>query len=235
MLKQLQSLQQIQKIALGLFILPVISSLIALNSGIFFFKSAVAGSCIIILILFFKTTKNKHKIVWFIIGAFVFSIAGDWFLSNKNDDFLMFATGIGLFFWAHIGYLGYALKNGRINLPVTIILLISYLTFFFTMLQPAIESTLLVVTSFIYLLISCVSVGAASGMIIPRLAKSIYILGISLILFSDTIISFHEFIGYNEMNFLILPTYYLAQISVTIAVILTASVFGNLNRRLSGL
>jgi hypothetical protein len=39
-----------------------------------------------------------------------------------------------------------------------------------------------------------------------------------LILFSDTIIALKEFTGYNELNFLILPTYYLAHISITFSV-----------------
>ena len=214
------SLSMIQKIALLFFVIPFLSSLIALETGIFFFKSAVAGSCILILLLFYAQSFSRYKDVFFVIAAFAFSIGGDWFLSHKGDNFFMFAAGIGLFFFAHVGYLGYALKNGSIQRLFTILLLAAFLLFFALLLYPAIESKLILVAVFVYLLISCISLGAAAGMILPPMSKWLYFFGITLILFSDTLIAFNEFLDYDKFNTLILPTYYLAQISVTLAVIL---------------
>jgi hypothetical protein len=37
---------------------------------------------------------------------------------------------------------------------------------------------------------------------------------------SDTIISFNEFLGYRELNSLILPTYYLAHLTITTSLLL---------------
>jgi uncharacterized membrane protein YhhN len=214
------SLTKIQKIALLFFVIPFLSSLIALETGIFFFKSAVAGSCMLILLLFYAQDFSRYKDVFFVITAFAFSIGGDWFLSHKGDNFLMFAAGIGLFFFAHVGYLGYALKNGSIQRLFTILLFACFLLFFALLLYPAIESKLILVAVFVYLLISCISLGAAAGMFLPPMSKWLYFFGITLILFSDTLIAFNEFLDYDKFNTLILPTYYIAQISVTLAVIL---------------
>ena len=62
-------------------------------------------------------------------------------------------------------------------------------------------------------------------MSIAALSNAFYLTGISLILLSDTIISFHEFMRYKELSFLILPTYYLAQISITISVMQRVNLF----------
>ncbi len=73
------------------------------------------------------------------------------------------------------------------------------------------------VTVLFYLIVSCVSLGAALGIkALPKI-KLPYVFGIALVLFSDTIISFKEFVHYDALNVLILPTYYLAQIAITIA------------------
>ena len=74
-------------------------------------------------------------------------------------------------------------------------------------------------SALIYLLVSCLSVGAAVGIKADPVVKWAYAFGIFLILFSDTIISLKEFVGYNVLNFMILPTYYLAHISITFALI----------------
>ena len=52
-----------------------------------------------------------------------------------------------------------------------------------------------------------------------QVAKWAYVFGIFLILFSDTIIAYKEFVGYNELNYLILPTYYLAHIAIVFSII----------------
>ena len=75
------------------------------------------------------------------------------------------------------------------------------------------------VAALIYLLISCFSLGAAVGIDAKPLVRWSYVFGIVLILFSDTIISLKEFVGHNELNGLILPTYYLAHISITFSLI----------------
>ena len=203
----------------GLLLIPIISAILAVRFHDFGYKSGVAGGGILILLFLYFNQLKKAKEVWMIFGAFLFSIAGDWFLSNRHGDVGMFVAGIALFFFAHVGYLSFALLNGRMNRNFTIVLLIGYLLFFFLKLYPSIDNQLLMSATLIYLLISCFSLGAAMGIKGDPIVKWAYVFGIVMVLFSDTIIAFREFAGYKQMGFLILPTYYLAQISVTFSLI----------------
>ena len=206
----------------GLYVLLAISVFLAIlgvTTANFIFKSGTAGMGIIIVLLLNAGLKKSAKDTWWILAAFLFSIIGDWFLSNMNGDSLMFVKGIALFFLAHVGYLLYALANGRIKEVFTSILLAAYLAFFFLVLYPTFTDVSLMVASLVYLLISCFSLGAAMGMKGNPTAKRSFIFGIVLIIFSDTIIAFKEFVDYHIFDFLITPTYYLAHIFITFSLI----------------
>lgn len=198
-----------------LLLIPFASAILALNHFGFPFKAGVATSGILILWWVYSGKLSQSKDVWAIFGAFLFSFAGDWFLSNRHGDTSRFIMGIALFFLAHVGYLFFALMNGRLNRSLTIIILAVYLAFYFFMLSPDIEDKILKVAALLYLLISCFSLGAALGMKGNSTFRWLYIFGIIMVLFSDTIIALREFVKYKDLDFLILPTYYLAQISVT--------------------
>ncbi|MCB0845452.1 MAG: hypothetical protein KDE26_19520, partial [Bacteroidetes bacterium] len=86
-----------------LFLLPVLFAFLALQGWGFAYKAGVTLSCLLIILLTHKSNLKKPSDTWFIILAFIFSIIGDWFLSNKGDSFMMFAAGIGLYFIAHGG------------------------------------------------------------------------------------------------------------------------------------
>lgn len=203
----------------SLLLIPLVLAVLALNGFGFFFKSGSAGAGILIILLLWFRDLKQSKDVWMIILAFLFSIGGDWFMSNKQDNAEMFVAGIALFFVAHIGYLLYALMNGRMQWIFTVVILVGYLAFFVLKLAPAIDSHLLLFAVLGYLLISCFSMGAAAGMDAKSLVKWPFVLGIFLVLFSDTIIAFREFVGYKELDYLILPTYYAAHIAITFSLI----------------
>lgn len=203
----------------GWLLIPASSAILALMTNNFGFKAGVAGSGILIILLFFFRRLKQTRGVWLIILAFFFSIAGDWCLSNRNGDARMFTAGILLFFIAHAGYLSFSLANGKINWKLTIILLAGYLTFFTLELYPSSNNQILLFASLAYLLISCLSLGAAAGIKGPLFVRWFYFSGIFLILFSDTIIAFKEFLNVVSLNYMILPTYYLAQIFITAAII----------------
>lgn len=210
-----------------LLLFAVISAIMALNTSDFFYKSGSAGvGILIILILNFRKTKQPND-TWMIIGAFLFSIAGDWFMSNKLGDSMMFSKGIALFFLAHLGYLGFALVNGKIKWRFTLIILIAYLLFFFLLLVPSIDDKILRYAALIYLLISCLTFGTSVGIKGDKVFKWAYTFGIFLIVFSDTIIALTEFLGYTTLDFMILPTYYLAHISITFSLIRRENLEGN--------
>jgi len=203
----------------GLLLVPVFSAIMALRYYNFIFKAGVAASGMVIILLCFFLESRRSKDVLLVVVAFLFSIAGDWFLSTMHGDTGRFIAGIGFFFLAHAGYLSYALLNGRFKWTVTIVFLTGYLLFFLLKLFPVISDSMLMLASLLYLLISCFSLGAAAGMRYTADVKWAFLAGIILILFSDTIIALKEFAGYREMNFLILPTYYLSQISIVYSVL----------------
>lgn len=211
----------------GLLIISVLLAIMALYTSSFIYKSGTAGMGIIILLLLNFNKLKATKDQWLIIGAFSFSIAGDWFLTNMDGDPMMFSKGIALFFLAHLGYLVFATSNGRIKWGFTGILLAAFLVFFFLMLYPSINDKVLMFATLTYLLVSCLSLGAAVGIKGDLVVKWVFVFGIFLILFSDTIISLTEFLGYSRLDFLILPTYYLAHISITFSLIRKAG----LNRK----
>ncbi|MCY1719655.1 lysoplasmalogenase [Prolixibacteraceae bacterium Z1-6] len=202
-----------------LVIAPVIMAFLALNLSGFVYKSGTAITGIIILLLLYFRNLSKAKDIISLLFAFVFSIVGDWFLSNMRGDVTMFVYGIAFYFLAHLGYLFYALMNGQIKWKFTFVLLVAFLVFFIAVLYPSIDDKVLLMTTLIYLVISCLSLGAAVGIRTNSLTKWTYVFGIFLILFSDTIISLKEFVKYTELNFLILPTYYLAHIFIIFSLI----------------
>ena len=203
----------------GLLLISILLAVLGVATSNFVFKSGTAGMGIIILLMFQLHQAKMSKDIWMLVAAFLFSIIGDWFLSNMNGEGMMFVKGIALFFLAHVGYLAYALMNGKIKWTLTAMVLIGFLAFFFVMLYPTFTDMVLMVASLIYLLISCFSLGASVGMKANGVVKWSYVFGIILILFSDTIISFKEFMDYHTFDFLITPTYYLAHICITFSVI----------------
>lgn len=196
----------------------VLSAILALTVGGFLFQSGSAGLGAL-AILWLMGAKGFQRVDgWLAIGAFAFSIVGDYFLSNRGGDAMMFVYGIGFFFLAHLGYLGYALCHGKIALRATAFLCLAYLIFFFTALYDGIPDPVLMWAALAYLFVSCFSMGAAWGMQPRGRGKWLYVGGIGLILFSDTLIALREFMAYTRWDFLILPTYYGAHILVTMAV-----------------
>ena len=195
----------------------VVSAIIATGTDIFIFKIGVAAVGSIILLIAYFNQLMKVLDVWVVILAFVCSMIGDYFLSHMSGNNSMFIIGISLYLMAHVGYLVFSLLNGKIRWKATILIILAFLIFYYYTLYPNIlEKTLAFIVLF-YLIISCVSLGAAMGILAAPKIKTPYIIGIVLILFSDTIISFKEFMSYDALNILILPTYYLAQICITMA------------------
>lgn len=195
----------------------IVSAIIAIRTGIFIYKIGVAALGSIILLIAFSKQLVYIFDVWVVILAFLASMIGDYFLSSMNGNNSMFIIGISLYFLAHLGYLIYSLLNGAIRWRFTVLLTIAFLVFFYFTLYPNILDKTLTITVLFYLIVSCVSLGAALGLKGEPIVKWPYVIGIALILFSDTIISLKEFMNYDSLNILILPTYYLAQISITTA------------------
>ena len=198
----------------ALLLIPIISAVLALLHFGFVFKSGTAGTGILILLFLYFKKLPPAKDILMLMAAFAFSIVGDWYLSNMRGSANMFVAGIAFYFFAHLGYLLYALMNGKVKWTFFVILLAAYLVFFSLELFPTFHDSILMWAALIYLIISCLSLGAAVGLRNNPVSKWAYVFGIFLILFSDTIIVYKEFVSFKELNFLILPSYYLAHIII---------------------
>ena len=202
-----------------LIVLPVICALLDLKGLGSIYKYTVAFTCGLILCLVYG--RNIRKDVWIVVAAFMFSIAGGWFLSNQRGLEIRFIYGIFFYFIAHLGFLWFAIKNGKINKWVLFVTLIGYLPFFFFMLYPSIDNKLLSFAAFCYLLISCISLAAAAGLRFPMLPKWLFALGIFSLVFSDTIIAFMEFLNYDKYySLLMMPAYFLSHILITLGLLI---------------
>ncbi len=204
-------------------LVPSALAVFALRSGAIWAKMGVPLTCAIILATTAWRYPGPRKLVGYLVSAFVLSAIGDWFLSNKSGRESLFVLGIAFFFGAHLGYLGFAWSLGRLNRPALGVLLAAFVPFYVFWLRPAITSHVLEAAVLVYLLISCLVLAVAGGMRLAILPKTLYAVGIGLIVFSDTLISFNEFLDYNTLNRLILPTYYLAHLSISAAIIIWLS------------
>ncbi len=211
---------------LVLLLTQVVFAIIATATAVFIFKIGVAAIGAIILIVAYCKQLLKALDVWVVILAFVCSMIGDYFLSNMSGDNSMFIIGISLYLTAHVGYLIFSMLNGTIRWKITTLITIAFLIFYSLTLYPNILDKTLAFTVLFYLIVSCVSLGAALGIKALPNIKMPYFIGIALILFSDTLISFKEFMDSDSLSFLILPTYYLAQICITIGLYNKSKIYG---------
>lgn len=208
-------------------ILPVAAAVMALWTGRLPFKLAVAALCgIILMACVGRRPRLSGLQLWWVVAALAMSMVGDYFLSSRKGHAHFFEAGIAAFFAAHIGFLRYALAHGRISTGALTVILLTYVPYFVLGLAPAIESRTLWAAVLLYLLVSCVGLAAALGLKQPRPVKWLYVAGIALIVFSDTLISFGEFLHYRRLSFLILPTYYAAHIAITASILARPELLG---------
>ena len=199
----------------ALLLLPLGLAITALGTGHVLAKMGVPVSCALILLWASGQAPTWRRNAGWVVAALCLSAAGDWFLSHKGEHEPYFIAGIALFFGAHLGYLAFACRQGRLQRGVLGILLLLYLPYYVFWLRPAIPRPGLALAVLLYLLISCVVFSAAWGLRLRPEFKWPYVTGIGLIVLSDTIISVTEFLGWGRWNWLILPTYYLAQLCVS--------------------
>ena len=198
-----------------LLVVPLGLALTAHATGSLFAKLGVALSCALMLCWAFRGPRGRGRKASWVVAALCLSAAGDWFLSNRGGRESYFIAGIALFFGAHVGFLNYAWRRGHLDRWVLGGLCVLYLPYYIFWLRPAIRSPLLAVAVLLYLLISCLAFAVACGLRLRLAVKWPFVAGIGLILFSDTLISFKEFLRWGYGSWWILPTYYLAHLCIT--------------------
>jgi uncharacterized membrane protein YhhN len=200
-----------------LLLIPAALSVAATRTDFLPCKMGVPLSCALLLVAVAGNSQRKQMVIIPVAFAFGASAVGDYFLSNKLDSATYFVWGIAAFFIAHLGYLAYSIKVGQLHWRSLWLLWLGYLIYFILYLYPAIDSPVLSLSVLIYLLISCVVLSAALGMQTGGVNKWGFALGVVLIVVSDTLISLNEFLQCRQFNSLILPTYYLAHLSISLS------------------
>lgn len=206
-------------------LVPVVLYTAFAITDIFWFRCAIIVFLLayVLWLLFAKVPKEHRCKAAFIPAAFFFSIIGDLFLHFDEGRAPLFIAGVAVYFVAHMSYIGFSLRRGKVNWWMMGILTTLFTVYFIFLLYPNISNTGILVAVFLYILVSCFSVSAASGMPLgdgmDKLAKGLVIGGISSLLFSDFVLSLHDFVGVQTGYFLMLPTFYLSQMLVTAALI----------------
>lgn len=208
---------------------PACSGWLACAGHGFPFKAGVAAGCALLVALCRGRGPSAVRGVWLPAAALLLSIAGDWFLSNRGGSGSRFLYGIALFFLAHAGFLAFSLRNGSIRWIPTAALLAGYLALFAFRFLPYLRlgPPALLAAVLAYLILSCLSLGAAAGIALRPAPRWIYTSGIAMLLFSDTLIGFGEFTAFRGWRFLVLPTYYLSQLGIAAALMVQGLGGGN--------
>jgi hypothetical protein len=160
---------------------------------------------------------------YYLCAAFLVSILGDYFLSFKHKNENYFLYGIAMYFLAHAGYLLYIVMSFEVSIAVFIIafslLAAGYLAYYFIWLKKEMTASI-AVAGLIYLIISCVVLALAISANVKIWAKIPMVMGMMLIVISDTVIAEKDFRHKAHVGKYILPTYYAAQILLTASFII---------------
>jgi uncharacterized membrane protein YhhN len=207
-------------LSVGLLFIPFMCAVLALVRYNYWVHVAVPVACAILICCL--PGKEIAQTKWLLVAALVFSIAGDWMLKNRGGNASLFVAGIVLFFIAHIGFLFFCLTHGKMRWCFLIVLIAGYGLFFVYKLLPVISSPALLAAVLLYMLISCFSLAAASGLRLSLFARRLFTAGIVCLVFSDTLIARCEFLHKGGLDHLIMPAYYAAHVLITVAVVVHA-------------
>ena len=181
-------------------------------------------SCFMTLWLFTVIRKySAPRMVFLLMIGLLFSILGDWLMNIRGPNEKLFIFAIASFFTAHLSFLvGFSIngKWNRWSACVALVLLAVYLPYYFLRISPEVNSLPLKAAVLGYLLVSVFSLTATTVVRFNRIVRAVAILGICMIVFSDTLIAELVFVGNNKWEGLIIPTYVLTHLLLTIAIVL---------------
>jgi hypothetical protein len=155
--------------------------------------------------------------------ALFISFIGDYFMAHKGSSEIKYLLGIAGFFLGHVIFIWHAMlfipafgtpeaapyiRNGLTTAAVLAIWFTPYLLLRVIRKVPK----LLRLPVVLYTFISIASLGCA-----VMTSDALYILGIAMLLFSDTMIAESDFVGNRKTGRLIMPTYYLCHILVALS------------------
>ncbi len=207
-------------------LIPLAMGIISNVRGRYGFKITVALqlTCLVITAGMILWNRSSRRSDWLLPLAYVWCICGDSFLFHRGNSDLLFVFGIAFFALMHLNYFILMRCNGKINKWFGIIFTSLLLVYFAIFLLPLEGMGLsLKIAVLIYLLLSCLTLSTAIGLRLAKPEKTVFICAIALMIFSDTTISFKEFIHWEKLNFLLMPTYYYSLIFMCTAMCLKLS------------
>jgi uncharacterized membrane protein YhhN len=210
-----------------ILLVPVIFYIIYEATGTYIWRALIIPFLLGLVFYHIIVRKMPLKDWIAVAGAFFLSVFGDLFLHlDGQKHSMLFVTGVGLYLLAHVCYIVFSLQRGKVKWWLMTLLTVVFVLYFIFWLHPSpyMQGWPLQTAVLLYILISCLSVSSAAGIRIGArgmdcTAKTLVIIGISSLLFSDFLISLHNFLHINTGYALMLPTFYLSQILVTAALI----------------
>lgn len=196
-------------VALLLLALPAVCTVYGMMPPYVYWKNCLStGSCAAALFVLGALNPRFLKTGFLMIFGLIFSMIGDGFMKQGN-----MVGGIGFFGLGHICFLAFFLANGTFRLSAAIafgLLLAGYVPYYLKCLKPleALSGNAILNGAVIfYLVVSILSLTATFAFNTTWWVRILAILGISCIVFSDTLIAENNFCGRNALYFLMMPTY----------------------------
>lgn len=203
-----------------LILIPIAFALLQLKMNKYIFSPLVTLSCAAIALPDAPV----------LAAALFVSCIGDYFMAHKGDREWMYLLGIAGFFLAHMVFIAHALTHVLFASHEALVLGVApratyvraglltgaVLALWFTpyLILRVIRKVpkLLKLPVVLYTFISIAGLACA-----VMTGNVLYILGIAMLLFSDTMIAETDFVGNAKTGRLIMPTYYLCHILVALS------------------
>lgn len=192
-------------------LIPLSAAIAGIIRGRYGFAATAVllGLCLVVSIFAILRGHASRRGDWFLVAAYLCCFGGDRFLAGHGGGELRFLAGVAMFGLAHLNLLGLMLCNGRIHKWFLAIFTAFLLAYFILFLLPHGGVALPVrIAVLIYLLLSSLTLSAAMGLRLAIPAKTLFVGAVSLLIFSDLTISFKEFLHWEKLNFLLMPTYW---------------------------
>lgn len=157
-----------------------------------------------------------------LIAGLLVSVMADWFLAHQNGGQNRFLYGVMGFFAAHCMFAWYALKRFafRWEILATALVLLAIYTVYMSFRELRAADKPLRAPLFLYMMVSVLSLYCACSCKVWNVSTILYAVGIAAILFSDTMIGENEFMHQAWARKLVLPTYYLCHVLISLSAIL---------------
>ena len=226
------------KLPVLLLLIPLAFAVLHTVTGKYPFSALVTLSCALCV----GFAAWRAEFAGLTLAAYAFSVAGDYFMAHsggKNGD-RMLLFGIGGFFLAHLCFLIYGVLRSVLLSPANSLpgaflpfcallscsLILGYAAFLGKVLYPAIGDRTLKVAVTAYTGISLATMTVSLLSVAAPLPKTMFCVGIAMILFSDTLIALSRFLGQKRWNPLVCPTYFACHILIAASLMAEQGVFG---------